>query len=65
MAKAAKRLPQPKGFPINERHSVSIEKIANGYLVHESHDGPKRYSSKTTYSKGKPAVTMPKAAERK
>jgi hypothetical protein len=39
-----------------EHRSVSIEKIENGYLRHETHSQGDQYSSKTTYHNEKPSM---------
>ena len=39
--------------------SVRVEKISNGFLVHESRSSGDKYSSKTTYTDKKPAINLP------
>ncbi len=48
--------------PESEYASVSVRKIANGYLISESKSGPKGYTSSDRYSPTKPKITMPSAA---
>ena len=48
--------------PQDQYASVSVRKIANGYLVCESVSGPKGYKSTERFSPTKPKITMPSAA---
>ncbi len=41
--------------------SVSVRKIDNGFIISESHEGPKGYSHKERFSPTKPTITMPLA----
>lgn len=56
--KANPALPMPGNQ--YKRVSVSVEKISNGYLIHQSESDEKGYKDKTIYSKTKPVITMPK-----
>lgn len=59
--KSKPTIAKSSAVPINEHHSVSVSKISNGYIIRESHDGPNGYTSKETYSRTKPKVTMIKS----
>lgn len=39
--------------------SVRVEKISNGFLVHESRSSGDKYTSKTTYASKKPTISLP------
>lgn len=60
----------PKGsmrvvpVPESEYASVSVRKIANGYLISESTSGPKGYKQTERFSPTKPKITMPSAASK-
>lgn len=56
--KSVKTSQPAKSVPINEHHSVSVEKISNGFLIRTSADTSKGYESKTTYSKTKPNISL-------
>lgn len=45
--------------PDYQHASVSVRKIANGYIISESCDTPKGYQSSERFSAEKPKITMP------
>lgn len=45
----------------HESVHVSVRKISNGYLMSQSHDGPKGYKSTETYHPTKPKIQTPAA----
>ena len=55
--KANSALPMPDNQ--YQRMSVSVEKIDNGYLIHQSESDSKSFKEKTIYSKTKPVIAMP------
>lgn len=55
--KASPALPMPDNQ--YKRVSVSVEKISNGYLIHQSESDNQGFKDKTIYSKTKPVITMP------
>ncbi len=48
-------------MPDRMHASVSVRKIDNGYVITESCDGPRGYTSTERYSPTKPKITMPSA----
>lgn len=44
--------------PTSTHHHVSVRKIENGFIVSQSHDGPKGYQSKEFFTKTPPKVKI-------
>lgn len=57
----------PRNIAVPDRQyaSVSVRKIANGYLICESQESPRGYKQTERFSPTKPKITMPMAAEPK
>jgi hypothetical protein len=47
--------------PADERESISVRKIANGYLIERSGVKRGKYCSHTEYSPGRPVIAAAKA----
>jgi len=54
MARGGKSIP----MHTDERISVSVRPISNGYIASHSHDGPKGYVHKETFHPTKPKLTV-------
>lgn len=51
--------PRAVAMPDYQHASVSVRKIANGYIVSESCDTPKGYQSTERFTPDKPKLTLP------